>query len=200
MIKPGRLQGESPRLAAPVASTGTGAGRAASGQVSRLLCLFEAPRSAVAEVSRPGRTRRPAFGASPHVQPIPANVCAGAAAVGHHLARRQADTTHPADRDRDQTTRSGNQILLISHNQLPRDPRSRPRSRKDLKRAGNHVGVAAGSTRPGSVARSWPAVHALPPTDSMLGRGSAAERPLGDRWTVARCQGMDHRCRLRRPR
>jgi hypothetical protein len=152
---------------------------AAAGKLAVCPCLFDAPRSAGTDASRPGRTRRPAFGASPHVQAIPAEVGAGSAAVGHHLARRQADTTHPAGRDRGQTSRSGNQILLISHNQLPPGsplqaaiPEGPEAGREQLRRRG-------WLNRPGSVARSRPAVHALPPTDSMLARGSAAETGIG---------------------
>ena len=86
-------------------------------------------RTALTTVSRPRRARSPAFGASPRVQAIPADVGAGAGSVSHHLAGRQADTTHPAGFDDGWPCRSEGQTLVISHDQLPsgtnrRDPGS----------------------------------------------------------------------------
>ena len=53
-------------------------------------------RRVFADGGRSCRTRGPALGARPHVAAIPAQVEAGAAAIGHHLLSRQADAAYPA--------------------------------------------------------------------------------------------------------
>ena len=58
-------------------------------------CLRRA-RGALADGGRSCRTRGPAFGARPRVPAVPAQVGAGAAAIGHHLVSRQADAAHRA--------------------------------------------------------------------------------------------------------
>ena len=53
-------------------------------------------RRALTDGGRSCRTRGPAFGARPRLPAVPAQVGAGAAAIGHHLFSRQADSAHPA--------------------------------------------------------------------------------------------------------
>jgi hypothetical protein len=64
---------------------------------SRLLawCLRRF-RGALTDGGRSCRARSPAFGARPRVLAVPAQVRAGAAAIGHHLVSGQADAAHPA--------------------------------------------------------------------------------------------------------
>ena len=76
-------------------------------------------RTALTTVSWRRRARSPAFGASPHVQAIPADVGAGAGPVSHHLAGRQADTTQRAVFDDGWPCRGEGPTLVISHDQLP---------------------------------------------------------------------------------
>src|SRR5271166_1710977 len=97
---------------------------AASGPFSRLLCACDISRSALTNARRPCRTRSPAVGASPHIQAIPAEVGAGAAAIGHRVVGRQVDTTHPAGRDHGRFPPARGQTLSITHDQLTSRPQS----------------------------------------------------------------------------
>jgi hypothetical protein len=53
-------------------------------------------RGALAGGGRSSRTQGPAFGACPGIAAVPAQVVAGAAAIGHQLVGGQADAAHPA--------------------------------------------------------------------------------------------------------
>jgi hypothetical protein len=90
-----------------------------SGPGSQLLAPLRRSRTALTTVSRPRRARSPALGASPRVQAIPTDIGAGAGPVSHHLAGRQADTTHPAGLDDGWACLGDGQALVISHDQLP---------------------------------------------------------------------------------
>lgn len=91
-----------------------------SGPRSQLLAPLRRSRNALTTVSRPRRARSPAFGASPRVPAVPTDVGAGAGGpVSHHLAGRQADTTHPAGLGDGRPCLGEGQTLVISHDQLP---------------------------------------------------------------------------------
>src|SRR5690348_1487271 len=68
--------------------------------LTRLLRFFRFVGAVWADGGQPRRVRGPAPGASPSVAAVPAEVEAGAAAVGHHLVSRQANAAHPARPDR----------------------------------------------------------------------------------------------------
>jgi hypothetical protein len=106
------------------------------------------------------------------------------------VARGGADTTHPAGRDRGQTSRSGNPTLLISHHQRTPVGRDRGRDpeagREPLRRRGWL------NNRPGSVARSRPAVHAVPSTEPLLAlAGSLPASPCGPPLSTSPCRRVN---------
>src|SRR6516225_7938745 len=65
-----------------------------------LLRFFRFVRGVWPDGGQPRRVRGPAPGAPPGVAAVPADVEASAAAIGHHLVSRQANTAHPARPDR----------------------------------------------------------------------------------------------------
>ena len=67
-----------------------------SGDPGLLALRRRGSRRALTEGGRPCRTRGPAFGARLRVPAVPAQVGAGAAAIGHHLFSGQADAAQPA--------------------------------------------------------------------------------------------------------
>ena len=75
-------------------------------------------RDGLVDGVRPCRARGPAFGACSCVLAVPAEVEAGAAAIGHHLVSRQADATHPAGCDCSPFGPGRGRTLLISHGLL----------------------------------------------------------------------------------
>src|SRR5215469_16408491 len=68
--------------------------------LTRLLRFFRFLGAVRADGGQSRRVRGPAPGASPCIAAVPAHIEASAAAIGHHLVRRQANATHPAGPDR----------------------------------------------------------------------------------------------------
>jgi hypothetical protein len=118
-------------------------------------------REARAGIAEPGAAPGPPLHASAHVLAVPADVGAGAAAVGHQPADREADTAHPAGLNGG--PRCGvDHTLVTSHDQPPRGSVGPEPGQPADGRTTPHRRLGPGS-RLGSVPRQRPAIQAGPP-------------------------------------